>query len=102
MAEHIWLVLPSPPATWTRSESAGPLGFDAVGFDAEKVFRAHADLALAYSDMGLLSDALREAAIALHETAPRAIVHRVLAWMFDPVRARPDALAALRAAMMGR
>jgi hypothetical protein len=113
MAEQIWIAPPHPPAAATSVASAETAGLAAV--DPEAVFRkfkegiaseipagnaqAHADLAMAYAEMGLMADAFREAAIALRETAPRPVVRRVLGWLFDPAHARPDALAVLRAMM---
>jgi hypothetical protein len=113
MAEQIWVAPPHPPAESLPGASAESASLGAV--DAEEVFRkfkegiareipagdaqSHADLAMAYGEMGLMADAFREAAIALRETAPRPIVCRVLAWMFDPAHARPEAVAVLRAMM---
>jgi hypothetical protein len=57
--------------------------------------QAHFDLAVAYDEMGLVADAVREAATALGAKAPLAFKTRVLSWLFARERARPDALAAI-------
>jgi hypothetical protein len=56
---------------------------------------AHFDLAQAYDEMGLMGDAIREAATALGERAPPAVAGRALNWLFLPGRAEPDALRAI-------
>ena len=53
---------------------------------------AHFDLALAYGGMGLMLDAIREAATALGERAPLALASRAVNWIFASERAHPDAL----------
>ena len=64
-------------------------GIENIG-DADDV--THLDLAQAYGEMGLMPDAIREAATALREGAPLTIASRALNWIFSPGRAEPDAL----------
>jgi hypothetical protein len=52
----------------------------------------HLDLAQAYGEMGLMGDAIREAATALGERAPATIASQAMNWIFSRQRAEPDAL----------
>jgi hypothetical protein len=61
----------------------------------------HLDLARAYGEMGLMDDAIREAATALGERAPAAIASQAMNWMFSPPRAEPDALRIIARALRG-
>ena len=63
--------------------------------------QTHLDLAVAYGEMGLRADAIREAAIALGERAPVPIANRAMKWLFAPGRASPDALPTLVASLRG-
>ena len=53
------------------------------------------ELAIAYDAMGLMNDAIREAAIAFDERAPEAIARRALDWLFAPERCTKGTLASL-------
>jgi hypothetical protein len=66
---------------------------------ADDDFSAHFELARAYAEMGLVPDALREAAIAIQERAPHATAMRALNWVLDPARAKPEAFALLVSAL---
>ena len=59
----------------------------------------HLDLAQAYGEMGLMGDAVREAATALGERAPATIASQALNWLFSPGRAEPDALRSIARAL---
>jgi hypothetical protein len=61
--------------------------------------QSHFDLAVAYGEMGLMADAIREAVIAFGEGAPLPIASRALNWLFAPGRAHPDALRTIVASL---
>jgi hypothetical protein len=90
--------------------SSADLNFEEVfaGFRAgvEKHIRSedaqtHLDLAVAYGEMGLMADAVREAAIALGERAPIRIADQTLNWILSPERAHVDALPIIAKILRG-
>jgi len=98
---HLW-----PTTSSVGEVSRGALPPEEV--NAEEVFAAfkagvekqisaddaqtHLDLAVAYGEMGLIADAVREAATALGERASPTIATRAVNWLFAPGRAHPEAL----------
>jgi hypothetical protein len=69
-----------------------------IGSDATQ---AHLDLAHAYGEMGLMADAIREAATALGEGARLTLASQALNWLFSPKRAHPDALPTIARILRG-
>jgi hypothetical protein len=60
------------------------------------------ELAMAYDAMGLMHDAVREAAIAFGESAPEAIARQALGWLFAPERCTKGTLGSLLATLRRR
>jgi hypothetical protein len=67
--------------------------------DADAV--THLNLAQAYGQMGLMADAIRQAAITLGEGTPLAVASRALNWIFSPDLARPDAMGTIARMLQG-
>ena len=89
-----WLVLPAetgPPRTGQRSDPEPTPSQDDV--------RAHYDLALAYAEMGLSEDAVREAGVVLAHTDDDLMRGSALAIAFGRVTLRPAGLAAISIAL---
>ena len=61
--------------------------------------QAHLDLALAYTEMGLTADGVREAATVLGEESTIQIARQALNWLFARRRGRPGTLPTIVAAL---
>jgi hypothetical protein len=110
-------ILANSPASvarfWPRSDASAPppAPLSPASINVEEVFaafkrgaekqasaddaQAHLDLAGAYGEMGLMTDAVREGSVALGAGASLAISSRALNWLFARGRAHPDALPAV-------
>jgi hypothetical protein len=62
-------------------------------------FKAHWDLGIAYTEMGLHADAIRAMATSLDERASQDMAQDAFAFVFAPPRAVPDALDVVVAAL---
>jgi hypothetical protein len=60
------------------------------------------DLAIAYAEMGLMHDAVREAAHAFSERAPDTVARHAAEWLFAPRRCARGTLTSLLASLRHR
>ncbi|HEX7603369.1 MAG TPA: hypothetical protein VF316_17240 [Polyangiaceae bacterium] len=89
-----WFQLPSETA---RSFPSDYLSACAHASDGD--VQAHLDLALAYADMGLLGDAVREAGIVLMHSDAKPTRLSALSIAFGRVPVRPGGLSAMSATL---